>query len=141
MARKARITYKELLELAYEYMEECVNATKEFPTARGAVAVKSTKIPSIEFFLNYWIPKYKKMDSIGRSTFYEWWKHTEDKAKADTISHIQDIFNSILIEKVMNDPNSSSNFVAKNKLGWTDKSEIKNAHHVEQPLFPEEPTE
>lgn len=136
--RKNRIGYEELLELAYEYADECIYSTKETATAGRIVAIKSVKAPSIEFFLEIWIPKVKQMDTIHRGTFYKWWRDLEDKDKSDTITRIQSLFNAVLIEKTMNDPNAATMFVAKNKLGWVDKTEVKNTHHVEQPLFPDE---
>ena len=133
--RANRIGYEDLLTLAYEYADECaMKATKEFPTGRGAVSCKAVNAPLIEYFLEIWIPRKKQMDTIHRGTFYKWWKDDSDPAKSDTITRIQSLFNAVLLEKTVNDPNSATVFVAKNKLGWIDKTETKTTH-VEQPFF------
>jgi len=111
-------------ELSDEYMNECINKTKEVGTGSGKViSVKERNIPTIDYFLHIWLPIVKNDETIARSTYYEWLK-SEDKVKSDAIKTIDDKFKALAADIVANEQKGI--FYAKNKLGWTDKHEQRN---------------
>lgn len=59
---KTRIFINRLQEYAWEYIEECEQKRKEQLSNKGElVAVADRKMPTIDYFLMYWVPKnYKK---------------------------------------------------------------------------------
>ena len=53
--------------LAYNYIDECLNNTKEHPTASGRlVKIKDRHIPTIDYFLRIWIPLNGKPKLTGQ---------------------------------------------------------------------------
>lgn len=128
---------KDFIELlpkyANEYIDICLNHTKEVATGSGKIVEqKERHIPTISFFLNIWLPR-NIGDTIVRNTYYDWLKG-ENKLKKDTIKIIDDLFLSLAGDIVANE--GKGIFYAKNKLGWTDKSEVTTKE--EQPLFKDE---
>lgn len=127
-----RITPEELENLAYQYIDNCINFKKEHPTSSGKVVqVLDRKIPTIEYFLRIWIPKQGK-PTICRKTYYNW-LNGEDEIKLHTIKNIEGVFKALAVDIVANE--GKGIFYAKNRLDMTDKT--KNDLRVEQPLFPE----
>ena len=110
-------------ELSDEYMNDCINKTKEVATGSGKViVVRERNIPTIDYFLNIWIPLIKKESSISRETYYTWLK-SEEVNKSDTIKNIDSKFKALAADIVANEQKGI--FYAKNKLGWTDRLENK----------------
>lgn len=108
----------ELPNYANQYIDVCLNHTKEVATGSGKIVEqKERHIPTIAFFLNIWMPR-NVGDTISRDTYYEWLK-SENKTKSDTIKKIDDLFQSLAADIVANE--GKGIFYAKNKLGWTDK--------------------
>jgi hypothetical protein len=62
------------------------------------------------------------MDTITRSTWYQWLNDNEDKS--DTIKRINNAFNSVGVDIVANE--NRGIFYAKNKLGMHDKQHIES---------------
>ncbi|MFN6357638.1 MAG: hypothetical protein ACK4XL_02235 [Bacteroidota bacterium] len=117
-APKAEITYIELEKFAWDYIKECLNNTKQHPTASGKIAlIKDRHIPTISYFLKIWLPMQGK-PTISRSTYYNW-LNTHDDAKLDTIKRIEGYFEALAIDIVANE--GKGIFYAKNKLGMTDR--------------------
>lgn len=117
-------------ELADEYMKECLSKTKEVATGSGKIVeVKERQIPTIDYFINIWIPIVKNYDSINRKTYYEWLK-SSDEFKSNTIKNIDDKFKALAADIVANEQKGI--FYAKNKLGWTDKqtTELKGVLNI-----------
>lgn len=113
----------QLLPYARQYIKDCLNSTKEVATGSGKiVSVKERHIPTISFFLNIWLPN-QIGDTIVRDTYYEWMK-SENEIKSDTIKSIDELFKSLAGDIVANE--GKGIFYAKNKLGWTDKTDNKN---------------
>lgn len=109
---------KELPNYANQYIEVCLNHTKEVATGSGKIVEqKERHIPTIAFFLNIWLPR-NVGDTIVRNTYYDWLKG-DDELKKDTIKRIDDLFKSLAIDIVANE--GKGIFYAKNKLGMTDK--------------------
>ncbi len=114
---------KALEVYAQRYIDVCINHTKEVATGSGKIVeLKERHIPTIAYFLNIWLPR-NLGESITRSTYYEWMKEDCD-VKSDTIKKIDEEFKSLAGDIVANEQKGI--FYAKNKLGWTDKTENKN---------------
>ena len=114
---------KELPDKAWEYIEECINNTKEFATNSGKIVeIKDRHIPTIDYFLRVWLPINWK-DTISRETWYTWLNQKDEEgqpsAKSDTIKGIDDIFKAVATDIVANE--GKGIFYAKNRLGMTDK--------------------
>lgn len=123
MNSKSEEFIKNLPIWADEYIDVCLNHTKEVATGSGKIVnQKERHIPTIAFFLNIWLP-FNKKDTISRDTYYTWLK-SENEAKSDTIKKIDDKFNSLAVDIVANE--GKGIFYAKNKLGMTDRVESKN---------------
>lgn len=66
---KPQIEPSELMSLAWEYITECEENTKQHPTASGKIAnIKDRHLPTISYFLKIWIPK-KGKPTISRTTY------------------------------------------------------------------------
>ena len=132
---KSRQFVDRLEELAWEYIQECIAHTKETLSNKGTLEqVRDRHIPTIDYFLNIWIPlNYDKSDTIKRQTYYRWLKW-DNTYKQKVIESINDWFKSLAGDIVANE--GKGIFYAKNKLGWSDKSENKTTI-TEIPLFPD----
>lgn len=125
MNEKPKEFIEALPEYADKYIDICINHTKEVATGSGKIVeLKERHIPTIDFFLNIWLPK-NLGETISRSTYYEWLK-SNDEAKSDTIKTIDDKFKSLAGDIVANEQKGI--FYAKNKLGWTDKAVNENTN-------------
>ena len=121
-APKTLITPQEIEQLAYNYINECIDNKKENPTASGKVLlIKDRHLPTIEYFLRIWIPKQGK-PTICRTTYYNW-LNGKNTDKLDTIKRIEGLFMALAIDIVANE--GKGIFYAKNKLGFTDKAQIE----------------
>ena len=108
----------QLPNYANQYIDICLNSTKEVATGSGKIVEQRERhIPTIAFFLNIWLPR-NVGDSIARKTYYEW-LHGTDDLKSNTIKKIDELFQSLAADIVANE--GKGIFYAKNKLGWTDK--------------------
>lgn len=125
---KSKEWMERFLELSDEYMNDCINKTKEVATGSGKViTVKERNIPTIDYFLTIWIPLIKRDETLSRSKYYEW-LNSEDSNKRDTIKNIDAKFKALAADIVANEQKGI--FYAKNKLGWTDKHETKGEHKL-----------
>lgn len=112
-----------LSEYADAYISECLSHTKEIVSGSGKVVeVQDRHIPTIDYFLNIWIPLLR-LEKISRTTYYEWLK-SEDETKSNTIKRINDLFKSLAKDIVANE--GKGIFYAKNALGMHDKQHIEN---------------
>lgn len=121
MNYKSEEFIKNLPIWATEYIEVCLNNTKEVVSGSGKVVQqKERHIPTIAFFLNIWLP-FNKKETIHRDTYYTWLL-SEDPIKSDTIKKIEALFTSLATDIVANE--GKGIFYAKNKLGMTDKQQV-----------------
>lgn len=105
------------------YIELCLSHTKEVATGSGKIVeIKERHIPTIEYFLHIWLPK-NLGETIDRSTYYAWLK-SADELKSNTIKKVDDKFKALAGDIVANEQKGI--FYAKNKLGWTDKTDNTN---------------
>jgi hypothetical protein len=108
---------------ADKYISECLANTKEVVSGSGKVIeVRDRHIPTIEYFLNIWLPLLK-LETMAKSTYYEWLK-SEDENKSNTIKKINDTFKALATDIVANE--GKGIFYAKNRLGMHDKQHIEN---------------
>lgn len=130
---RVEISLEELEKLAGEYIDECIESTKEVPTAKGAVSVKERHLPTISFFLRIWLPT-KGKPTMVRSTYYDW-LNQDNTEKSNTIKKIDELFKSLAEDIVANE--GKGIFYAKNRLGMTDKMQ-SNETVVNVEVSPEE---
>jgi hypothetical protein len=107
---------------ATNYLRECMSHTKEVVSGSGkVVAVMDRHIPTIDYFLNIWIPLLQ-LEKISRTTYYEWLKG-DDEIKSNTIKRINDDFKSLAKDIVANE--GKGIFYAKNALGMHDRQQLE----------------
>ena len=111
-----------LMELANEYIEHCLNSTKEYPTARGAVQVKERHLPTIKYFLYIWL-RLNDFDFYKKTEWYEAINNTEHPYHLVT-KKIDDTFRALATDIVANE--GKGIFYAKNYLGMTDKVQTES---------------
>lgn len=123
-------TYLSILkDYAFIYVDECEEKRKEQLSNKGdIVEIADRKMPTIDYFLMYWLPKNcKKNKTISRSTYYRWmnWTNTD---KQKVIKEIDNLFKSIQIDIVANEGKGLA--YIKNKFGWADNQNIKGEHKL-----------
>lgn len=106
-----------LRDYAEDYIEQCLDSKKQVATSKGAVDIKYRHVPTIEFFLNIWLPR-NVGNTITKQTYYRWLRG-EDDVKKSIIKDIDEQFKALAGDIVANEGNGV--FYAKNKLGWSDK--------------------
>ena len=110
-------------DYADNYIKECLSHTKEVVSGSGKVIeVRDRHIPTIEYFLNIWLPLLK-LDTIVKSTYYAWLK-SEDDTKSNAIKRVDELFKALASDIVANE--GKGIFYAKNRLGMHDKQHIEN---------------
>lgn len=118
MSNQFRDIDPEALKLkAWEYINVCINSSKEVPTARGAVSIKERHLPTISYFLNIWLP-LQDFEMYGRTNWYTA-KNDTNHPLSNTIKLIDENFTALATDIVANE--GKGIFYAKNKLGMTDK--------------------
>ena len=131
--RFRHISVHELEQLADEYLEECMTARKEQATAKGdVIKVAERHIPTVEYFLNIWIPLVKFKNILARSTYYDLLKKENGSTKSDTIKKIDEKFKTLAVDIVANE--GKGIFYAKNRLGMHDRIQ-NDISFIEQPIF------
>jgi hypothetical protein len=114
---------KSLPEYADMYLKECMSHTKEVVSGSGKVVeVMDRHIPTIEYFLNIWLPLLK-LETIHKANYYRW-LNSDDEDKRDAIKRINDNFKALAKDIVANE--GKGIFYAKNALGMHDKQHIEN---------------
>jgi hypothetical protein len=107
---------------ATNYLRECMSHKKEVVSGSGkVVAVMDRHIPTIDYFLNIWIPLLQ-LEKISRTTYYEWLKG-DDEIKSNTIKRINDDFKALAKDIVANE--GKGIFYAKNALGMHDRQQLE----------------
>lgn len=116
------ITPDEMKQRAWDYVNVCIEATKEIATTAGVKKVKERHLPTIAYFLNIWLP-LQDYETYSRAQFYNIIKD-QSHPLFDTIKNIDETFTALATDIVANE--GKGIFYAKNKLGMTDKVEQKN---------------
>jgi hypothetical protein len=121
-----QIQPSELENLAWQYLQECIDNKKEHPTQSGKVVlVKDRHIPTIAYFLRVWLPLQGK-PTLSRTTYYQWLKSEDIK---EHLQNIEEMFNALALDIVANE--GKGIFFAKNKLGMSDRTQIENNRDIE----------
>lgn len=126
-----KIDKDELIKLAYEFVDECIDGKREMLSNSGKVVkLGDRKVATIEYFCNHWIRR-KDFDFYCRQHFYDA-LNNEVHPLSDTLKKIRGIFDSLAVDIVANE--GKAIFYAKNRLGMTDKTDNTN-RNIEQPFF------
>lgn len=118
---------KLLDESSWEYIEECLANTREMLSNQGNIKqIKDRHIPTIQYFLNIWMPK-EKSETIHRDTWYSWLNQESEtdplaEKKSALIKKIDTLFNSLGEDIVANE--GKGIFYAKNKYNMTDRMKV-----------------
>lgn len=122
MANKHRqIDEEELRRLAWEYIDECENATKEVATARGVEIVKDRVVPDVRHFLRIWLRR-KDFKFYQKTQFYDA-LNDPNHPFSDTIKKINEDFKALGIHIVGNE--GKGIFYGKNFLGMHDRQQLE----------------
>lgn len=128
---KNKTFLENLKSYAWEYIDECENKRKEQLTNKGSIAhIAERKMPVIDYFLFYWIPKnYSKRATIHRGTYYRWlrWENT---IKKKAIEEIDAMFKAVQMDVVANEGKGLA--YIKHKYGWADKQQTELNANVNQ---------
>lgn len=134
----SKVTPEQLMAYANEYVRECLNSKEERLTNAGQIVLlKNRKIPTIQFFLCWWIPKGTPeiRPTICRKTFYNW-KEGSDPDKKEAATFIDELFEAIATDILANDnKGASSIFYAKNKMNWTDKLQNESTFNLRETVL------
>ena len=113
----------ELLSLAEQYCDECIESTKEVATGSGKIVeVRERHLPTINYFLMHYLRR-KHFDFYKRTNFYEAIKN-DSHPLSNTIKSIDESFKCLAKDIVANE--GKGIFYAKNALGMHDKQYNEN---------------
>lgn len=122
MANKHRdIDQEELRKLAWKYIDECENATKQVVVNSGIHEVADRIIPDVRHFLRIWMRK-QDFEFYQKSQFYRC-LNDESHPLWDTIKNIKEDFEALGIHIVANE--GKGIFYGKNFLGMHDRQHLE----------------
>jgi len=123
MANKHRdIDVDKLRKLAWEYVLECEDGTKQVATSTGVKTIKERMIPDVRHFLRIWLRKHQ-FDFYQKTHYYRA-LNDEKHPLWDTIKGIDDDFKALGVHILANE--GKGIFYGKNFLGMHDKQHIEN---------------
>lgn len=127
MARLVKnIDQERLLEWADEYIDYCLNSTKEVATGAGVKIIRERHLPTISFFLLIWLPR-QGFEFYNRANYYEVLSK-EDHPCHKITKQIDELFRALAADVVANE--GKGIFYAKNLLGWTDRAKNEEKQEV-----------
>jgi hypothetical protein len=127
MARTPKdIDQERLLEWADEYIDYCLNSTKEVATGAGVKIIRERHLPTISFFLLIWLPR-QGFEFYNRANYYEVLSR-EDHPCHKITKQIDELFRALAADVVANE--GKGIFYAKNLLGWTDRAKNEEKQEV-----------
>jgi hypothetical protein len=127
MARLVKdIDQERLLEWADEYIDYCLNSTKEVATGAGVKIIRERHLPTISFFLLIWLPR-QGFEFYNRATYYEVLSRESHPCHKIT-KQIDELFRALAADVVANE--GKGIFYAKNLLGWTDRAKNEEKQEV-----------
>ena len=121
MNKHRDINADELRQLAWEYIDECQNATKEIATNSGIKVIHERMVPDVRHFLRIWL-RTKDFEFYQKSQYYRALKD-ETHPLWDTIKNIDEDFKALAIHIVGNE--GKGIFYGKNFLGMHDRQQIE----------------
>ena len=122
MNKHRKIDEEELRILAWVYIDECQNATKEIATNSGVKVIHERMVPDVRHFLRIWLRSHD-FEFYQKSQWYEAMRD-ESHPLSDTIKKIDDDFKALAIHIVGNE--GKGIFYGKNFLGMHDRQHIEN---------------
>ena len=120
------IDQERLLEWADEYIDYCLNSTKEVATGAGVKIIRERHLPTISFFLLIWLPR-QGFEFYKRATYYEVLSK-EDHPCHNITKQIDELFRALAADVVANE--GKGIFYATNLLGWTDRAKNEEKQEV-----------
>lgn len=121
------INEKKLIELAYAYCDDCIDAVQQQATGSGKIVnIKSRHIPTVDYFIRHWLRR-NHFKFYSRQHFYKVIKDG-DHPLSDTIKNIDEDFKTLATDIVANE--GKGIFYAKNRLGMTDRQQIDTTANV-----------
>ena len=127
MARLVKnIDQERLLEWADEYIDYCLNSTKEVATGAGVKIIRERHLPTISFFLLIWLPR-QGFEFYNRANYYEVLSK-EDHPCHKITKQSDELFRALAADVVANE--GKGIFYAKNLLGWTDRAKNEEKQEV-----------
>jgi len=121
MNKHRDIDIEEIRSLAWEYIDECENSTKEVVVNSGVHLVKDRMIPDVRYFLRHWLRR-KNFEFYQKTQFYKALKD-ENHPLTDTIKNIKEDFEALGIHIVANE--GKGIFYGKNFLGMHDRQQLE----------------
>lgn len=122
MNKHRQVDIEELLNLADEYCDECMNNTKTHVSGSGKeVQVLDRKVPTMKYWSLHWMKK-KGFDIFTRQYIYDIIKN-EVHPLSDTMKKIREHFDAVAEDVVANE--GKGIFYAKNRLGMHDRQQIE----------------
>jgi hypothetical protein len=117
------ISKEDLLNLADQYVDECLSNTKTHVSGSGKeVQVEDRKLPTMKFWVLHWM-KRRGHDIFERQYIYDIMKN-EAHPLSDTFKKIREYFDAVAEDVVANE--GKGIFYAKNRLGMHDRQHIEN---------------
>ena len=120
------IDQERLLKWADEYIDYCLNSTKEVATGAGVKIIRERHLPTISFFLLIWLPR-QGFEFYNRANYYEVLSK-EDHPCHKITKQIDELFRALAADVVANE--GKGIFYAKNLLGWTDRAKNEEKQEV-----------
>ena len=121
-----KLDLDEITQKAQEYIDFCLESTKEVPTSGGVRTIRERHIPTIMYFLLVWMPR-QEVKFYKRRNYY---KVLNDQAHPahETVKEIDEIFRALAADIVANE--GKGIFYAKNLLGWTDRAKTEEKQEI-----------
>lgn len=121
-----KLDLDEITQKAQEYIDFCLESTKEVPTSGGVRTIKERHIPTIMYFLLVWMPR-QEVKFYKRRNYYKVLNDPTHPAH-ETVKEIDEIFRALAADIVANE--GKGIFYAKNLLGWTDRAKTEEKQEI-----------
>lgn len=115
-----------LIGWANEYIDYCLNSTKEVATSSGVKEIRERHLPTISFFLLIWLPR-QGFEFYNKANYYNVINDVNHKYHL-VVKEIDEIFRALAADVVANE--GKGIFYAKNLLGWTDRAKNEEKQEV-----------
>lgn len=121
-----KLDLDEITQKAQEYIDFCLESTKEVPTSGGVRTIRERHIPTIMYFLLVWMPR-QEVKFYKRRNYYKVLNDQTHPAH-ETVKEIDEIFRALAADIVANE--GKGIFYAKNLLGWTDRAKTEEKQEI-----------
>lgn len=121
-----KLDLDEITLKAQEYIDFCLESTKEVPTSGGVRTIRERHIPTIMYFLLVWMPR-QEVKFYKRRNYYKVLNDATHPAH-ETVKEIDEIFRALAADIVANE--GKGIFYAKNLLGWTDRAKTEEKQEI-----------